>query len=152
MRHFDLSPLYRSTVGFDRLFSMFDDAPNVDTSGSGYPRYNIEKTGEADYRITIAVAGFAEQDLTVEVKDSVLVVRGEKVQKADEAKPEMLFQGIAARSFERRFQLADAVQVTGAQLANGLLYVDLKRELPEEKKPKQIPINGQSTNVLEARH
>ena len=152
MRHFDLSPLYRSTVGFDRLFSMFDETPSFDTSGAGYPRYNIEKTGEADYRITVAVAGFSEQDLTVEVKESVLVVRGEKVATPDSPKTDVLFQGIAARSFERRFQLADTVQVVGARLENGLLYVDLKRELPEEKKPRQIAINGATPKVLEAKH
>ena len=140
MRHFDLSPLYRSTVGFDRLFSMFDDVPNIDTSGAGYPRYNIEKTGESDYRITLAVAGFADSELTVELNEQVLVVRGEKAQAADETKPEMLFQGIAARAFERRFQLADTVIVAGARLENGLLYIELKREIPEAKKPRLIPI------------
>ena len=152
MRHFDLSPLYRSTVGFDRLFSMFGDVPNVDTSGAGYPRYNIEKTGETDYRITLAVAGFAENELTVELNEQVLVVRGEKAQSADEARPEMLFQGIAARAFERRFQLADAVIVAGARLENGLLFVDLKREIPEAKKPRLIPIGNGSAKALEASH
>lgn len=151
MRHFDLSPLYRSTVGFDRLFSLFDETPNFDTSGSGYPRYNIEKTGESDYRITLAVAGFGEKDLSVELDNSMLVVRGEKVQPSEAEKPEMLFQGIAARAFERRFQLADAVQVTGAKLENGLLFIELKRELPEAKKPRQIAINGVSKS-LEAKH
>lgn len=151
MRHFDLSPLHRSTIGFDRLFSLFDDAPSFDTSGSGYPRYNIEKTGDATYRITLAVAGFAEADLTVEVNDSVLAIRGEKVQKADEEKHEMLFQGIAARAFERRFQLADAVTVVGARLENGLLAVDLKREIPEAKKPRQIAIAG-AAEAAEAKH
>ena len=151
MRHFDLSPLYRSTVGFDRLFSLFDEAPSFDTSGAGYPRYNIEKTGDTEYRITLAVAGFADADLTVEVHDSVLMVRGEKVQKADEPKPEMLFQGIAARAFERRFQLADAVSVVGAKLENGLLFVELRREIPEAKKPRQIAING-SVASIEAKH
>ena len=151
MRHFDLSPLYRSTVGFDRLFSLFDETPGFDTSGAGYPRYNIEKTGETEYRITLAVAGVSEADLTVEINDSVLVVRGDKLQNADEAKPEMLFQGIAARAFERRFQLADAVSVMGAKLENGLLFVELKRELPEAKKPRQIAINGGAAG-LEAKH
>jgi len=152
MRHFDLSPLYRSTVGFDRLFSLFDDTPSFDTSGAGYPRYNIEKTGETDYRITLAVAGFAESDLVVEVNDSVLVVRGDKAQKADGTAPEMLFQGIAARAFERRFQLADAVQVVGARLENGLLSVELKRELPEAKKPRQIAIHAGEMKQIEAKH
>ena len=148
----DHSPLYRTTVGFDRLFSMFDDTPGFDRSGSGYPRYNIEKTGDFDYRITLAVAGFTEQELAVELNDSVLIVRGEKAQNADEAKPEMLFQGIAARAFERRFQLADTVQVVGAKLEHGLLYVELKREIPEAKKPRQIAINGASHNSIEATH
>lgn len=151
MRHFDLSPLYRTTVGFDRLFSLFDETPSFETSGAGYPRYNIEKTGETEYRITLAVAGFAEKDLTVEVNDAVLIVRGEKAQPADEAKPEMLFQGIAARAFERRFQLADSVHVTGAKLENGLLAVALKREIPEAKKPRQIAINS-AAPTLEAKH
>ena len=151
MRHFDLSPLHRSTIGFDRLFSLFDDAPSFDTSGSGYPRYNIEKTGEAHYRITLAVAGFAENDLAVEINDSVLTIRGEKAPKAEENKPEMLFQGIAARAFERRFQLADAVTVVGARLENGLLAVDLRREIPEAKKPRQIAITGAGA-VAEAKH
>lgn len=152
MRHFDLSPLYRSTVGFDRLFSLFDEVPRFDTSGAGYPRYNIEKTGETDYRITLAVAGFSESELTVEVDEQVLVVIGEKAAKPTDAPSEMLFQGIAARAFERRFQLADAVTVAGARLENGLLAIDLKRELPEAKKPRQIPIGNPKTAVLEATH
>lgn len=152
MRHFDLSPLYRSTVGFDRLFSLFDEAPRFDTSGAGYPRYNIEKTGESDYRITIAVAGFSESELTVEVDEQVLVVIGDKAAKVQETPTEMLFQGIAARAFERRFQLADAVTVAGARLENGLLAIDLKRELPEARKPKQIPIGGGKSATLEAKH
>jgi molecular chaperone IbpA len=151
MRHFDLSPLYRSTVGFDRLFSLFDDTPRFDTSGAGYPRYNIEKTGESQYRITLAVAGFAEHELSVELNDSVLVVRGEKAPADDADKPEMLYQGIAARAFERRFQLADAVQVTGAKLENGLLSVELKREIPEAKKPRQIAITS-AVKAVEAKH
>jgi len=151
MRHFDLSPLYRSTVGFDRLFSLFDDLPNVDTSGAGYPRYNIEKLNETDYRITLAVAGFAESELAVEVNDSVLVVRGDKSATAAQTKPEMLYQGIAARAFERRFQLADAVTVAGAKLENGLLAIDLKRALPEAKKPRLIPIGG-AAGAIDATH
>jgi molecular chaperone IbpA len=152
MRHFDLSPLYRSTVGFDRLFSLFDDLPNFDSSGAGYPRYNIEKLNETDYRITLAVAGFAEADLAVEVNDSVLVVRGEKAAGDAASKPEMLYQGIAARAFERRFQLADAVSVAGARLEHGLLFVDLKRELPEARKPRLIPIGAGGTKTIEAAH
>ena len=148
MRHYDLSPLYRSTVGFDRLFSMLDQmAP---TDGSAYPPYNIERTGEHSYRITLAVAGFSEKDLTIEARENTLTVRGGKEPKAsEENSPEVLYQGIAARAFERRFQLADYVQVTGAHLENGLLNVDLVREIPEAKKARQIPIGGD--RVVEAR-
>jgi molecular chaperone IbpA len=137
MRTFDLAPLYRSTVGFDRLFSMldgFDATP-------GYPPYNIERTGENDYRISIAVAGFGDNELTIEAKENTLTVKGEK-QVKEETDGEVLYQGIAARAFERVFQLADYVQVKSASLENGLLHVDLVREIPEAKKPRQIAING----------
>ena len=150
MRTFDLAPLYRSTVGFDRLFSMLDGAGFE--QAPTYPPYNIERTGDNAYRITIAVAGFAENELTIESKENTLTIRGEKQEKS-ENEGEVLYQGIAARAFERRFQLADYVQVTGAQLANGLLHVDLVREIPEAKKPRQIPIgNGKAkAEVLEAK-
>jgi len=150
MRTFDLAPLYRSTVGFDRLFSMLDGAGFE--QAPTYPPYNIERTGDNAYRISIAVAGFAENELTIESKENTLTIRGEKQEKS-ETQGEVLYQGIAARAFERRFQLADYVQVTGAQLANGLLHVDLVREIPEAKKPRQIPIgNGKATaEVLEAK-
>jgi molecular chaperone IbpA len=149
MRTFDLAPLYRSTVGFDRLFSMLDGAVE---SAPTYPPYNIERTGDNAYRISIAVAGFSENDLTIESKENTLTIRGEKL-KSDETKGEVLYQGIAARTFERRFQLADYVQVTGAKLENGLLHVELVREIPEAKKPRQIPIgNGKAkAEVLEAK-
>jgi molecular chaperone IbpA len=151
MRTFDLAPLYRSTVGFDRLFSMLDGA-GVDSAAPTYPPYNIERTGENAYRISIAVAGFAEGDLTIEAKENTLTVKGERQEKG-ENQGEVLYQGIAARAFERRFQLADYVQVSGAQLVNGLLHVDLVREIPEAKKPRQIPIgNGKAkAEVLEAK-
>jgi molecular chaperone IbpA len=150
MRHFDLSPLYRSTVGFDRLFSLLDQAGSADTAPS-YPPYNIERTAENAYRISIAVAGFGEADLAIESKENALTVRGEK-QATDQAeKREVLHQGIAARAFERRFQLADYVQVTGASLENGLLHIDLVREIPEAKKPRQIAIGGGKAKVLEAK-
>jgi molecular chaperone IbpA len=140
MRTFDLSPLYRSTVGFDRLFSMldgFDAAP-------GYPPYNIERTGENDYRISVAVAGFGEHELSIEAKENTLTIKGEKQAQENRA-GDVLYQGIAARAFERVFQLADYVQVKGASLENGLLHVDLVREVPEAKKPRQITIgNGKS--------
>jgi molecular chaperone IbpA len=137
MRTFDLAPLYRSTVGFDRLFSMLDGFE----SAPGYPPYNIERTGENDYRITIAVAGFGEGDLSIEAKDNTLTVKGAK-QTKDEQTGEVLYQGIAARAFERVFQLADYVVVKAAKLENGLLHVDLVREIPEAKKPRQIPIGN----------
>jgi molecular chaperone IbpA len=142
MRHFDLSPLYRSTVGFDRLFSLLDQV-NGPEAAPTYPPYNIERTGETSYRITLAVAGFAESDLSIEVKENSLLVRGGKEAKQDDQpRNEVLYQGIAARAFERRFQLADHVQVTGASLQNGLLHIDLVREIPEAQKPRQIQIGG----------
>ena len=151
MRHFDLSPLYRSTVGFDRLFNLLDQASSNETAPS-YPPYNIERTAENAYRITIAVAGFGEGDLSIESKENALTVKGEKQLVEGAEKREVLHQGIAARAFERRFQLADYVQVTGASLENGLLHIDLVREIPEAKKPRQIPIgNGGSAKVLEAK-
>jgi len=139
MRQFDLSPLYRSTVGFDRLFNMMDQLGNVD-NGTGYPPYNIERTGENAYRITMAVAGFGEKDLTIEVKQNVLSIHGEKVAEESEERGEVLHRGIAERSFDRRFQLADHVEIRGAVLENGLLHVDLVREIPEALKPRTIEI------------
>ena len=137
MRTFDLAPLYRSTVGFDRLFSMLDGFE----SAPGYPPYNIERTGENDYRISIAVAGFGEGDLSIEAKDNTLTVKGAK-QAKDEQTGEVLYQGIAARAFERVFQLADYVVVKAAKLENGLLHVDLARDIPEAKKPRKITIGS----------
>jgi molecular chaperone IbpA len=150
MRTFDLTPLYRSTVGFDRVFSLFDDL--ADTSTPGYPPYNIERTGENDYRITVAVAGFSEPELTIEVKENTLKISGDKQTKTEAKKSEPLYQGIAARAFERVFQLADHVQVKGASLENGLLHVDLVREIPEAKKPRQITIgNVNKPQVVETK-
>lgn len=142
MRHFDLTPFYRSTVGFDRFFNLLDQA-NAE-SAPGYPPYNIERTGENAYRVSVAVAGFAENDLHIELKENTLTIKGEKQAQKQEKTGEVLYQGIAARAFERVFQLADFVQVKGAALENGLLHVDLVREIPETKKPRQIPINGKS--------
>ncbi|MEA2977331.1 MAG: molecular chaperone IbpA [Alphaproteobacteria bacterium] len=138
MRTFDLTPLYRSTVGFDRLFSLLDQGAGFDAT-PGYPPYNIERTGENDYRVTVAVAGFGENDLSIEAKENTLTIRGEKQEK-EEKTGELVYQGIAARAFERVFQLADFVQVKNASLENGLLHVDLVREIPEAKKPRNIPI------------
>jgi molecular chaperone IbpA len=135
----DLTPLYRSTVGFDRLFNLLDQSLGSDAPA--YPPYNIERTGENAYRITVAVAGFGEGDLTVEVKENTLTVRGDRREVANDQR-EVLFQGIAARAFERRFQLADHVQVSGAALENGLLRIDLVREIPEAKKPRTIAIQS----------
>ena len=150
MRTFDLAPLYRSTVGFDRLFNLFDE---LGENGSpGYPPYNIERTGENAYRISVAVAGFADSELNIEVKENTLTIRGDKQAKTDEHKGDTLYQGIAARAFERVFQLADYVQVKGASLENGLLHVDLVREIPEAKKPRTIAINNNSSaKVVEAK-
>jgi molecular chaperone IbpA len=153
MRTFDLTPLYRSTVGFDRLFSLLDQG--LEGAAPGYPPYNIERTGENDYRVTVAVAGFSEPELSVVAKENTLTIRGEKTVKDETDGEVVLYQGIAARAFERVFQLADFVQVKGAALENGLLHVDLVREIPEAKKPRSIPIgsgqvNGQvNGNVIE---
>lgn len=138
MRQFDLTPLYRSTIGFDRLGSLLDTLGTFEGETPSYPPYNIERTGETEYRISMAVAGFAANDLTIEVKENTLSIRGEK-QTETEATT-FLHRGIAARSFERRFQLADHVVVKGAGLENGLLHVDLVRELPEAMKPRTVPI------------
>jgi molecular chaperone IbpA len=136
---FDYTPLYRSSVGFDRLFSLLDEAANVETQT--YPPYNIERLSENSYRITMAVAGFGLEDLTITQEGNALLVSGKKTQKAD-PKIEVLHQGIAARDFERRFQTADHVEVTSADLVNGLLQISLVREIPEAMKPRQIAIGG----------
>lgn len=142
MRNFDLSPLYRSTVGFDRMAGMMDQLMAGDAPAPTYPPYNIEKTGEAAYRISIAVAGFGEDDLNIEVKDQSLTVTAKKAEANGEDKPVYLHRGIAERGFERRFQLADHVRVSGAELVNGLLHVDLVREVPEALKPRTIAIKN----------
>ena len=136
MRTIDLTPLLRATVGFDRMMNMLDAATRLDDSALSYPPYNIEKTSEDDYRIVMAVAGFGEEDLDVTVKENSLVVTA-KQEKAEDAKAQHLYRGIAARNFERRFDLADHIQVVGAWLENGLLYIDLVREVPEAMKPAQ---------------
>ncbi len=143
MRTYDLSPLYRSTVGFDRLFSLLDQQSGVAGTAPSYPPYNIERTGENAYRITIAVAGFADEDLSIETRENTLTVRGSKetAQQGANQNRETLYQGIAARAFERRFQLADHVSATGAGTQNGLLHIDLVREVPEAQKPRTIAIN-----------
>jgi molecular chaperone IbpA len=149
MRHFDLTPLYRSTVGFDRLASVLDAVMSHDVSAPAYPPYNIEKTGDDAYRITVAVAGFSEEELSVESKEGQLVISGRRAEKAEEQGRTYLHRGIAERAFERRFQLADHVKATGATVENGLLHVDLVREVPEALKPRRIEI-GRSRPALEA--
>mgnify|MGYP000035321143 CR=1 FL=1 len=146
MRTIDYAPLYRSTIGFDRLFSMLDKAGNNETAQT-YPPYNIERTGENDYRISMAVAGFGENDLNIESKEHTLTVTGEKKAEDNESGGEVLFQGIASRAFERRFQLADHVEIKSAQLENGLLHIDLVREIPEAMKPRKIAIGKPETKA-----
>ena len=147
MRHFDFAPLYRSTVGFDRLVSLLDGVSGFDNDGTSYPPYNIERLGDNQYRITMAVAGFGESEINIEVKEQSLSVKGEK--KPAEKEPQYLHRGIATRTFERRFQLADHVEVTGADLKDGLLHVDLVRNVPEKLKPRQIPV-GNGAKQIEA--
>ena len=139
MTTFDLSPLFRSTIGFDRLANLFETASGLD-QGSGFPAYNIEVTGEDAYRITMAVAGFGEQDLEITSEQNTLTVAGRKGDKDESRK--YLHRGIAERSFKRRFQLADHVRVTDADLINGLLHIELVRELPEAMKPQKITIGS----------
>lgn len=142
MRGFDYSPFFRSTVGFDRLFDLVDQVSQQEVT---YPPYNIERTDENHYRITLAVAGFAEDELNAELREGVLTVSGKRAEETD--KQNYLYRGIAGRSFERRFQLADHVEVRGAKLENGLLHIDLERVVPEEQKPRSIPINGTAKPV-----
>lgn len=142
MRSYDLTPLYRTTVGFDRVFDLLDSLSGAEAGG--YPPYNIERLDENDYRITLAVAGFAEGDLDIELREQSLTVAGRRGD-VDGGRT-FLHQGIAGRSFERRFQLAEHVKVTGAQLVNGLLNIDLKREIPEAMKPRKIAINGETAS------
>lgn len=139
MRHFDFAPLYRSTIGFDRLVQLLDGFPGSETDVS-YPPYNIERLAENEYRITMAVAGFSQDEIKIEAKEQTLVVKAEK--KAEDKERQYLHRGIAARSFERRFQLADHVEVRSADLRDGLLHVDLVRNLPERMKARTIPIGA----------
>jgi molecular chaperone IbpA len=152
MRHFDLTPLYRSAIGFDRIGSLLDTLNTFEGEAPTYPPYNIERVSENDYRISKALAGFSEGDLDIEVKEHTLSIRGEK--RVEQENSTYLHRGIAARSFERRFQLADFVVVKGATLENGLLLVDLVRELPEAMKPRTIEIATKSEtgqpNVLDS--
>ncbi|MGA7676097.1 MAG: Hsp20 family protein [Rhizomicrobium sp.] len=148
MRTFDFSPLFRSTVGFDRLFDLIDSYAE---QSQGYPPYNIERSDETHYCITLAVAGFAEKDLNAEVREGVLCVTGKHDEPETSEGKGFLYQGIAGRAFERRFQLAEHVEVREAKLENGLLHIDLERVIPEEKKPRQVPINAPALKTIEAK-
>ncbi|PSW11672.1 heat shock protein IbpA [Photobacterium sanctipauli] len=139
MRNLDFTPLYRSAIGFDRLFNQMEK--NVSNANAGYPPYNIEQQDDNHYRITMAVAGFSEAQLDITQQQNKLIVRGTREQHEGDAR-QYLYQGIAERDFERKFQLADYVKVVGAEMENGLLHIDLEREIPEEQKPRKIAING----------
>jgi molecular chaperone IbpA len=148
----DFTPLYRSTIGFDRLANLLETVTQFDPTAPAYPPYNIEQLSEHDYRISMAVAGFGEADLAVDVKEGVLTITGKR-SPTEEPKGRFLFQGIAGRAFERRFQLADHVEVKGARLENGLLHVDLARVIPEEKRARRISITsvkGKEPKVVES--
>lgn len=142
MRNYDLTPLYRSTVGFDRVFDLIDTMTKVETNS--YPPYNIERIAEDDYRITLAVAGFAEEELDIEIHENTLTISGRRQE--EETDRNFLHRGIAGRSFERRFQLADHVKIEGASLTNGLLNIELRREIPEENKPRKVAIGKAKTS------
>jgi molecular chaperone IbpA len=147
MRNFDFSPLFRSTIGFDRMNRLLESAFSADESAQSYPPYNIEKTGEGAYRITMAVAGFSEQDLDINVQENTLTIKGKA--KAEPENAQYLYRGIAGRAFERRFQLVDYVKVKGASLVNGLLHVELVREIPEQMKPRTIQIETNAPRQVE---
>ena len=143
MRPVDFSPFYRSTIGFDHLFQLLDTAGNLEPDVPSYPPYNIERLSETEYRISMAVAGFTRDEIKIEVKEQTLSVHGERKPEPEGEAREFLHRGIAQRSFERRFQLADHVEVRGADLKDGLLHIELQRNIPERMKPRQVPIGGQ---------
>jgi molecular chaperone IbpA len=149
MRNIDFSPLFRHSVGFDRMQQLLDSAARHDSSATAYPPYNIEQTGEDGYRITMAVAGFSKSELDITAKENTLVISG-KLERDDDEQATYLHHGIAGRAFERRFELADHIKVAGADLLNGLLQVELVREIPEEKKPKKIAINSKAIEHQQA--
>jgi len=151
MRSFDLTPLFRSTVGFDRFSNLIDAAMRGEDNTPAYPPYNIEKLSDDEYRIVLAVAGFTEADLTLTVQENQLTVAGSHIDKNENKDANYLYKGIATRTFERKFNLADHVKVTGAGLDNGLLTVSLKRELPESIKPRMVPINGKNSKVIDGK-
>lgn len=145
MRSYDFSPLFRSSVGFDRLAQLMDSALRAEDNAPSYPPYNIERTGEDQYRITMAVAGFAENDIEITAQDNALTVVGK--QPKDESPKSFLYRGIAGRPFQRRFELAEYIRVAGASLENGLLHIELVREVPEAVKPRSIKINGKTVEA-----
>ncbi|MFV1490883.1 Hsp20 family protein [Phaeobacter sp. JH18-32] len=149
MRSFDFAPLHRATIGFDQIADLMDRALSSDVAQPSYPPYNIEKTAADAYRISIAVAGFSEADLGVEVKENALVVSAKKSE--DDSDRTYLHRGIATRAFERRFTLADHVRVTGASHSDGMLHIDLQREVPEALKPRRIEITSNNTRELDAK-
>ena len=148
MRNFDLSPLYRATVGFDQVADLIDRVLSTEVNQPSYPPYNIEKTSDDAWRISVAVAGFSEDELSVELRQNALLIAARKA--PEEAKKTYLHRGIATRAFERRFHLADHVQVTGASHSDGMLHIDLVREVPEALKPRTIAINGKAAKTIEA--
>src|ERR687897_1696040 len=153
MRTYDFTPLFRSSVGFDRWSDLLDAASRADDSAAGYPPYNIEKTGDDKYRIMMAVAGFGENDIEITAQENLLVVSG-NLGEPREADTTYLYRGIATRAFERRFSLADHVKIVGATLADGVLQVVLERELPEAMKPRRITVEskpGSGTKVIEGK-
>ncbi|MEM7619040.1 MAG: Hsp20 family protein [Pseudomonadota bacterium] len=147
MKHFDLTPLYRSTVGFDRVASILDSFAKVDLEPTGFPPYDIIRRNENDYRITLAVSGFSRQELDIEARENTLTIKGSKTAEERNEGHTMLHKGIAGRNFVRRFQLADYVEVKSAQLENGLLHIDLAREIPEAMKPRSINIEDKNTLI-----
>jgi len=147
MDRFDFSPLFRSTIGFDRLTRLVDAASHVDNAALAYPPYNIEKTGEDAYRLTMAVAGFSPEEIDVTVHENSLLVTGKA--KSETENGRYLHRGIARRAFERRFSLADHIRIVGASLSNGMLHVDLAREVPEAMKPRKIAIGTGQPEVVE---
>ncbi len=150
MTTFDFSPLYRSAIGFDHLASLLDSINTSDRSSSGYPPYNIELVKDDNYRITMAVAGFAEDEINVEVENNALTVSSARKEDDSDSGKNYLHRGIAERNFKRQFKLADHIQVTGASMENGLLHIELVREIPEAMKPRQIAINGSQKRLLKS--
>lgn len=150
MTSFDFAPLYRSAIGFDHLASLLDSISSNDRAANGYPPYNIELIKDDSYRITMAVAGFSDDDITVEVENNTLTVSSVREENREDTGKNYLYRGIAERNFRRQFKLADHIKVTGAQMQNGLLHIDLVREIPEAMKPRQIAINGNTKRLLKS--